>query len=173
MAYIDKINPNLLQGRMVVTPKGFVLKDPSAPRVKEPLQHRYRNLIDYIDTDLFPTGYVESIMAAYKFIESASAFGKVDAYNKILASNPSYQEALARWLAYDLYGLLPSAPKLCWSHYDTLNPHYRKLLDDALRAEYSVPHWPLSETSGKQDSRPCTPEQVRLLPKREDDAQGV
>lgn len=134
MAYIDKINPNLLQGRMVVTPKGFVLKDPSAPRVKEPLQNRYRNLIDYIDTDLFPTGYVESVMAAYKLIESASAFGKVDAYNKILASHPSYQEALARWLAYDLYGLLPSAPKLWMSNYDLLNHHYRKLLDDAMLA---------------------------------------
>ena len=58
MAYIDKINPNLLQGRMVVTPKGIVLKDPSAPRVKEPLQNRYPNLIDYIDTDLFSTDYV-------------------------------------------------------------------------------------------------------------------
>ncbi len=134
MAYIDKINPNLLQGRIVVTPKGIVLKDPSAPRVKEPLQNRYRNLIDYIDTDLFPKDYVEAVMAAYEQIKAVSAFGQVGAYNKILASHPEHREPLARWLAYDLYGLLPSPPKLYLSNYDLLNHHYRKMLDDAMKA---------------------------------------
>ena len=56
---------------MVVTPKGIVLKDPSAPRVKASLQNRYRNLIDHIDADLFPTDYVEAVMAAYEQIKPA------------------------------------------------------------------------------------------------------
>ena len=83
----------LLQGRMVVTPKGIVLKDPSAPRVKASLQNRIDQIMrsqwgnDWLRDSIQPGGMLYSdkrVEPTKKIIEKA--------YNE-LAKNHIYSHS--------------------------------------------------------------------------------
>lgn len=133
MAYVDKINPEIPEGRILIIKGDIILKDESAPTSPMPLLQKAQKLMDFIKEKGYSHYEIECMKEAYGLVERFEAFRKVDMYNKLRKRHPKLAGALMRWLLFDFYDILPSNRKISYSAYDNLTLAFRNLLDDCMR----------------------------------------
>ena len=134
MAFIDKINPDVPEGRLLIRNGEFILKDPDAEVSKIPLDKKWDKLLKYIKDQMYSDSEVDMMICAYGHIYIRRARRDIDKYNQIRREFPKLNYQLRSLLLYDYYDLLPSNRKIADSAYYELNDNFRLLLDDCMRA---------------------------------------
>jgi hypothetical protein len=130
MAFIDKINPDLPEGRLLIRNGEFILKYPNAEVSKVPLDKKWEKLLKYIKDKGYSDSEVDMMICAYGHIYRRRAKRDIDKYNQIRREYPKLNFQLRSLLLYDYYDMLPSNRKIADSAYYELNDNFRLLLDD-------------------------------------------
>ena len=68
MAFIDKINPDIPEGRLLIRNGEFILKDPDAEVSKVPLDKKWDKLLKYIKAQGYSASEVDMMISAYGHI---------------------------------------------------------------------------------------------------------
>ena len=132
--YIDRINPDLPEGRLLVSERGFELKDPTLPISPVPLEQKADKLFQYIEQHGFEKKTILNIRRTYSRVSARGGPRSIEKYNALLRERPADKTFLARWLLYDYYDMLPSGKSIHASNYADLSPYYRNLVDNGMRA---------------------------------------
>ena len=132
--YTDRINPDFPEGRLLVSSRGFELKDPSLPISTIPLDEKADKLLEYLDLHHFEPQTIQRMRKTYSCIRSAATKRSIRLYNELLQKHPAEKTSLIRWLLFDYYDMLPSNKRINPSAYYELSPYYRNLIDDGMRA---------------------------------------
>lgn len=132
--YIDRINPDLPEGRLLVSQRGFELKDPTSPTSSVPLEQKADKLLQHIEKQGFERKTILNMRRTYSLISARGGQRCMETYNALLQEHPTDKIFLSRWLLYDYYDMLPSGKRIHASSYAELSPHYRHLVDDGMRA---------------------------------------
>lgn len=133
--YTDKINPDHPEGRLLISDKGFQLKDPSLATSQVPLTQKADTLLRYLKESHFEDKTQKRMRRLYDLIDKSRAERNIDRYSKLLKEHPDMRLFLVWWLLYDYYDMLPSGGRFN-SHaaYYRLTPYYRSLVDKCMRA---------------------------------------
>lgn len=134
MAFIDKINPAMPEGRIIIRDRVIFLKDPDARQSEIMLQDKWQVLIHYIKSKGYSDGEVFRMEEAYTRISHSDAYRNVKRYNDLRLKHQRLKSQLMYWLLFDYYDILPSSRKISPSDYDWLNDSFRNLLDNCMRA---------------------------------------
>ena len=133
--YTDKINPDHPEGRLLISRKGFQLKDPSLPISSIPLQEKALTLFKHLEDKHFEAESKARMRVAYEAICKAGAWRNVSRYNKVLQSLPEERKFLSWWLLYDFYDMLPDGRRVNGNAaYYRLLPYYQLLIDKCMSA---------------------------------------
>lgn len=133
--YTDKINPDHPEGRLLILPRGFQLKDPSLPISSTPLHEKAATLLKYLEDSHFEESSKTRMRRTYDAILEAKAGRNVDRYNKLLKNMPDESKFLSWWLLYDFYDMLPDGRRVnANAAYYRLSPYYRGLIDKCMSA---------------------------------------
>ena len=73
MAYIDRINPAMPEGRIVVRDGQILLKDIGCPMSTAPLSSKWQMLINYISCEGYSEREVQRFQEAFDLISKHSA----------------------------------------------------------------------------------------------------
>ena len=138
MAFIDKINPDVPEGRLLIRNGEYVLKDPEAEVSSIPLNKKWKKLLKYIKDKGYSTNEIDKMISAYSLVYKRRAVRNIDAYNQTVKDYPLLNFQLRSLLLYDYYDILPSNRKISYSAYYELNDNFRLLLDDCMRAAKSA-----------------------------------
>ncbi len=65
MAFIDKINPDVPEGRLLIRNGDYVLKDPEAEVSSIPLDKKWERLLKYIKDKGYSTKEIDRMISAY------------------------------------------------------------------------------------------------------------
>ena len=133
MAYIDKINPEIPEGRIIIRNGDIILKDESAPQSPVPLPQKSQSLVQYIKAKGYSAQQINKTKEAYGLLANYNGFRDVKVYNKLRKRHPGLCSQLMWWLLFDFYDILPSNRKVFPSSYDNLTLSFRNLLDDCMR----------------------------------------
>ena len=68
MAFIDKINPDVPEGRLLIRNGEFILKDPDPEVSKIPLDKKWDKLLKYIKDQMYSNSEVDMMICAYGHI---------------------------------------------------------------------------------------------------------
>lgn len=133
--YTDKINPDHPEGRLIISAKGFHLKDPSLPTSPIPLSEKADALFKHLEDNGFEANTKERMRKAYEAITRAKAARNIVRYGKVLQEFPEERKFLSWWLLYDFYDMLPDGRRVnCNSAYYRLLPYYQGLIDKCMAA---------------------------------------
>lgn len=131
--YIDKINPDHPEGRLLITDAGFELKDPTLPFSSVPLIQKTDALFKYLDEKNFETYYDTHMRKVLKIIQSSNAERDISTYSNLLTKHRDECRYLVLWLLYDFYDMMPTRKKISPSSYYELPSDYRNMVDDGMR----------------------------------------
>ena len=134
MAYIDKINPAMPEGRIVVRDGQILLKDKGYPMSTVPLSSKWQMLINYISCEGYSEKEIQSFQEALNLILKRCAQRDLDGYNRLRQRYKSHKQQLLSWLLFDFYDMMPTNRKYYPSDYDLLDCPYRDLIDEGMRA---------------------------------------
>ena len=133
--YTDKINPDHPEGRLLILPAGFQLKDPSLPISAVPLHEKAPTLFKHLEDNSFEVQSKERMHKTYDAIFNAKAGRNISRYNKLLRDMPEERKFLSWWLLYDFYDMLPDGRRInAKAAYYRLSPYYRNLIDRCMEA---------------------------------------
>ena len=138
MAFIDKINPDVPEGRLLIRNGDYVLKDPEAEVSSIPLDKKWERLLKYIKDKGYSTKEIDRMISAYSLVYKRRAARNIDQYNEIVKDYPLLNFQLRSLLLYDYYDMLPMNRKIYYSAYYELNDNFRNLLDDCMRTAKSM-----------------------------------
>jgi integrase len=134
MAYVDKIDPKIPEGRIIIREGNIILKDEQAEPSPIQLPDKWQDLIRYITDKGFSNKEISKMKEAYGVVADYKAFRNVDTYNYLRREFPHLSPQIMWWLLFDYYDILPSNRKVYPSDYDLLTLPFRNLLDDCMRA---------------------------------------
>ena len=134
MAFIDKINPEMPEGRIIIRNGEIFLKDPDAVQSETNLKDKWPVLIRYIEEKGYSDREITRMKDAYLAISNSDAYRNLQKYNELRFKHRGIRSQLMFWLLFDYYDLLPCSRKVSPSDYDWLNDHFRELLDNCMRA---------------------------------------
>ena len=134
MAYIDKINPAMPEGRIVVRDGQILLKDKGYPMSTVPLSSKWQMLINYISCEGYSEKEIQSFQEALNLILKRCAQRDLDGYNRLRQRYKSHKQQLLSWMLFDFYDMMPTNRKYYPSDYDLLDCPYRDLIDEGMRA---------------------------------------
>lgn len=134
MAYIDKINPAMPEGRIVVRDGQILLKDIGGPMSTTPLSSKWQMLIKYISYEGYSEREVQRFQEAFDLISKHSAQRNLDGYNRLRHRYKSHKPQFLSWMLFDFYDMMPTNRKYYPSDYDLLDRPYRELIDEGMRA---------------------------------------
>lgn len=134
MAYIDKINPAMPEGRIVVRDGQILLKDIGCPMSTVPLSSKWQMLINYISCEGYSEKEIQSFQEALNLILKRCAQRDLDGYNRLRQRYKSHKPQLLSWMLFDFYDMMPTNRKYYPSDYDLLDCPYRDLIDEGMRA---------------------------------------
>ena len=134
MAYIDKINPAMPEGRIVVRDGQILLKDKGYPMSTVPLSSKWQMLINYISCEGYSEREVQRFQEAFDLISKHSAQRDLDGYNRLRHRYKSHKSQFLSWMLFDFYDMMPTNRKYYPSDYDLLDCPYRELIDEGMRA---------------------------------------
>lgn len=134
MAYIDKINPAMPEGRIVVRYGQILLKDKGYPMSTVPLSSKWQMLINYISCEGYSEREVQRFQEAFDLISKHSAQRDLDGYNRLRHRYKSHKPQFLSWMLFDFYDMMPTNRKYYPSDYDLLDCPYRDLIDEGMRA---------------------------------------
>lgn len=134
MAYIDKINPAMPEGRIVVRDGQILLKDKGYPMSTVPLSSKWQMLINYISCEGYSEKEIQSFQEALNLISKHSAQRDLDGYNRLRHRYKSHKSQFLSWMLFDFYDMMPTNRKYYPSDYDLLDCPYRDLIDEGMRA---------------------------------------
>ena len=133
--YTDKINPDHPEGRLLILPTSFQLKDPSLPISAIPLHEKAPTLFKHLEDNHFEVESKARMRRAYDAICNAEAERNISRYNKLLKNMPEERKFLSWWLLYDWYDMLPDGRRInANAAYYSLSPYYRNLIDRCMEA---------------------------------------
>ena len=134
MAYIDKINPAMPEGRIVVRDGQILLKDIGGPMSTAPLSSKWQMLIKYISCEGYSEREVQRFQEALDLISKHSAQRDLDGYNRLRHRYKSHKSQFLSWMLFDFYDMMPTNRKYYPSDYDLLDRPYRELIDEGMKA---------------------------------------
>ena len=134
MAYIDKINPAMPEGRIVVRDGQILLKDIGCPMSTTPLSSKWQMLIKYISCEGYSEREVQRFQEAFDLISKHSAQRDLDGYNRLRHRYKSHKPQFLSWMLFDFYDMMPTNRKYYPSDYDLLDRPYRELIDEGMKA---------------------------------------
>ena len=134
MAYIDKINPAMPEGRIVVRDGQILLKDKGYPMSTVPLSSKWQMLINYSSCEGYSEKEIQSFQEALNLILKRCAQRDLDGYNRLRQRYKSHKPQLLSWMLFDYYDMMPTNRKYYPSDYDLLDCPYRDLIDEGMRA---------------------------------------
>ena len=134
MAYIDRINPAMPEGRIVVRDGQILLKDIGSPMSTTPLSSKWQMLINYISCEGYSEREVQRFQEAFDLISKHSAQRDLDGYNRLRHRYKSHKPQFLSWMLFDFYDMMPTNRKYYPSDYDLLDRPYRDLIDEGMRA---------------------------------------
>ena len=134
MAYIDKINPAMPEGRIVVRDGQILLKDKGYPMSTVPLSSKWQMLINYISCEGYSEKEIQSFQEALNLISKHSAQRDLDVYNRLMHRYKSHKPQFLSWMLFDFYDMMPTNRKYYPSDYDLLDRPYRELIDEGMKA---------------------------------------
>ena len=134
MAYIDRINPAMPEGRIVVRDGQILLKDKGCPMSTVPLSSKWQMLIKYISCEGYSEREVQRFQEAFDLISKHSAQRDLDGYNRLRHRYKSHKPQFLSWMLFDFYDMMPTNRKYYPSDYDLLDCPYRDLIDEGMRA---------------------------------------
>ena len=134
MAYIDKINPAMPEGRIVVRDGQILLKDKGYPMSTVPLSSKWQMLINYISCEGYSEREVQRFQEAFDLISKHSAQRDLDGYNRLRHRYKSHKPQFLSWMLFDFYDMMPTNRKYYPSDYDLLDRPYRELIDEGMKA---------------------------------------
>ena len=134
MAYIDRINPAMPEGRIVVRDGQILLKDKGYPMSTVPLSSKWQMLINYISCEGYSEKEIQSFQEALNLISKHSAQRDLDDYNRLRHRYKSHKSQFLSWMLFDFYDMMPTNRKYYPSDYDLLDCPYRDLIDEGMRA---------------------------------------
>lgn len=134
MAYIDKINPAMPEGRIVVRDGQILLKDKGYPMSTVPLSSKWQMLIKYISCEGYSEREVQRFQETFDLISKHSAQRDLDGYNRLRHRYKSHKSQFLSWMLFDFYDMMPTNRKYYPSDYDLLDCPYRDLIDEGMRA---------------------------------------
>ena len=134
MAYIDKINPAMPEGRIVVRDGQILLKDKGYPMSTVPLSSKWQMLINYISCEGYSEREVQRFQEAFDLISKHSAQRDLDGYNRLRHRYKSHKSQFLSWMLFDFYDMMPTNRKYYPSDYDLLDRPYRELIDEGMKA---------------------------------------
>ena len=105
--YTDKINPNHPEGRILISDKGFQLKDPLFPTSSIPLPEKARTMFNHLEDYNFEVQSKQRMHGTFDAICMAKAYRSISRYNEILRQMPNERKFLSWWLLFDYYDMLP------------------------------------------------------------------
>ena len=82
--YIDRINPDLPEGRLLVSERGFELKDPTLPISPVPLEQKADKLFQYIEQHGFEKKTILNIRRTYSHVSACGGPRSIEKYNALL-----------------------------------------------------------------------------------------
>ena len=133
--YTDKINPDHPEGRILISPRGFQLRDPLLPTSATSLPEKAPIMYGHLEDKGFETESKARMRRAYDAICKAKAWRNVSRYNKVLQSLPEERKFLSWWLLYDFYDMLPDGRRVNGkAAYYRLLPYYQTLVDKCMEA---------------------------------------
>lgn len=133
--YTDKINPDHPEGRLLILPTGFQLKDPSLPISGVPLHEKAPTLFKHLEDNHFEVESKARMRRAYDAICKSRAERSISRYNKLLKEMPGERKFLSWWLLYDWYDMLPDGRRInANATYYSLSSYYRDLIDKCMEA---------------------------------------
>ncbi len=137
--YTDKINPGHPEGRLIISERGFRLKDPSLPTSPIPLSEKADALFKHLEDNGFEVQAKERMQKAYEAIVRAKAARNIGRYGKVLQELPEERKYLSWWLLYDYYDMLPDGRRVnCNAAYYRLTPYYQDLIDKCMTAGLDI-----------------------------------
>ena len=134
MAYIDRINPAMPEGRIVVRDGQILLKDKGYPMSTVPLSSKWQMLINYISCEGYSEREVQRFQEAFDLISKHSAQRDLDGYNRLRHRYKSHKPQFLSWMLFDFYDMMPTNRKYYPSDYDLLDRPYRELIDEGMKA---------------------------------------
>ena len=134
MAYIDKINPAMPEGSIVVRDGQILLKDKGCPMSTVPLSSKWQMLIKYISCEGYSEREVQRFQEAFDLISKHSAQRDLDGYNRLRHRYKSHKSQFLSWMLFDFYDMMPTNRKYYPSDYDLLDRPYRELIDEGMKA---------------------------------------
>ena len=134
MAYIDRINPAMPEGRIVVRDGQILLKDKGYPMSTVPLSSKWQMLIKYISCEGYSEREVQRFQEAFDLISKHSAQRDLDGYNRLRHRYKSHKSQFLSWMLFDFYDMMPTNRKYYPSDYDLLDRPYRELIDEGMKA---------------------------------------
>ena len=134
MAYIDRINPAMPEGRIVVRDGQILLKDIGGPMSTVPLSSKWQMLIKYISCEGYSEREVQRFQEAFDLISKHSAQRDLDGYNRLRHRYKSHKSQFLSWMLFDFYDMMPTNRKYYPSDYDLLDRPYRELIDEGMKA---------------------------------------
>ena len=132
--YTDRINPDLPEGRLLVSSRGIELKDPTLPISSVPLKDKAEELLKYLELQSFEPKTIMRMRKTYVWIKNQGENCSLKEYNQILRKHPKEMIPLTRWLLFDYYDMLPSRKRANPSPYSELSTYYREIIDNGMRA---------------------------------------
>lgn len=133
--YTDKINPDHPEGRLLILPTGFQVKDPSLPISAIPLHEKATTLFKHLEDNHFEVESKARMRRAYDAISKSRAERSISRYNKLLKDMPEERKFLSWWLLFDFYDMLPDGRRInANAAYYSLSPYYRDLIDKCMEA---------------------------------------
>lgn len=134
MAYIDRTNPAMPEGRIVVRDGQILLKDKGYPMSTVPLSSKWQMLIKYISCEGYSEREVQRFQEAFDLISKHSAQRDLDGYNRLRHRYKSHKSQFLSWMLFDFYDMMPTNRKYYPSDYDLLDRPYRELIDEGMKA---------------------------------------
>ena len=134
MAYIDRINPAMPEGRIVVRDGQILLKDIGGPMSTTPLSSKWQMLIKYISYEGYSEREMQRFQEALDLISKHSAQRDLDGYNRLRHRYKSHKPQFLSWMLFDFYDMMPTNRKYYPSDYDLLDRPYRELIDEGMKA---------------------------------------
>lgn len=138
MAYIDKINPAMPEGRIIIRNGVIFLKDTNAVQSETALPDKWSVLLNHIKGHGYSDKEISRMEDAYGMITRFDAYRNFQRYNDLIRHHQNHKSQLMFWLLFDYYDILPCNRKVSPSDYDWLNDNFRTLLDNCMRAGKSI-----------------------------------
>ena len=132
--YTDRINPDLPEGRLLVSSRGIELKDPTLPISPIPLEEKAERLVEYLEQQNFEPKTVMRMRRTYVWIKAQGGNHSIKLSNQLLKEHPKEMISLTRWVLFDYYDMLPSRKRINRSPYSELSTYYREIIDNGMRA---------------------------------------